>query len=215
MGFDRTARAIKQAKQKTPYEPKTAIGTELFLPNHSGIKDYVENVENIGQVPIGAIIAWHKDFANTPSLPDNFVECNGQVIDNEKSPYHGQTVPNLNPEARTLFGFTYTGIKGGSATHSHTITVSNNGDHNHDVSNAQALIDITDTQVEIKERTTASWNATNSLRASSGTNSTGITQGAQLQGNTDNAGSHTHTATTDTPSHIPPYMTISWIIRIY
>ncbi len=46
--------------------------------------------------PIGSIIAWHKDFANTPSLPYGWVECNGQTLNDPASPYHNQVIPNLN-----------------------------------------------------------------------------------------------------------------------
>jgi len=46
--------------------------------------------------PIGSIIAWHKDFANTPSLPYGWVECNGQTLNDPGSPYHNQVIPNLN-----------------------------------------------------------------------------------------------------------------------
>ncbi|MGB9912296.1 MAG: hypothetical protein ACPLRO_02905, partial [Candidatus Kapaibacteriota bacterium] len=46
--------------------------------------------------PIGSIIAWHKDFTNTPSLPYGWVECNGQTLNDPASPYHNQVIPNLN-----------------------------------------------------------------------------------------------------------------------
>ncbi len=46
--------------------------------------------------PIGSIIAWHKDFSNTPSLPYGWVECNGQTLNDPASPYHNQVIPNLN-----------------------------------------------------------------------------------------------------------------------
>jgi len=46
--------------------------------------------------PIGSIIALHKNMENTPALPDGWVECNGQLISDLASPYHGQNAPNLN-----------------------------------------------------------------------------------------------------------------------
>ncbi len=48
------------------------------------------------QVPLGTIMAWHKSFTNTPAIPDGWVECDGQPLDDPASPYHGQTIPNLN-----------------------------------------------------------------------------------------------------------------------
>ena len=49
--------------------------------------------------PVGSIVAWHKDFENTPELPDNWVECNGQTLDDPESPYHEQVIPNINGDA--------------------------------------------------------------------------------------------------------------------
>jgi hypothetical protein len=46
--------------------------------------------------PIGSIIAWHKNFSNTPALPYGWVECNGQTLNDPGSPYHNQVIPNLN-----------------------------------------------------------------------------------------------------------------------
>ena len=49
-----------------------------------------------GYAPVGSIMAWHKSFPNTPALPQGWVECNGQVLNDPQSPYNGQTIPNLN-----------------------------------------------------------------------------------------------------------------------
>jgi hypothetical protein len=49
--------------------------------------------------PIGSIIAWHKSMSGTPSLPYGWVECNGQTLSDPASPYHNQTIPNLNGDA--------------------------------------------------------------------------------------------------------------------
>lgn len=46
--------------------------------------------------PVGGIIAWHKNLTNTPALPDGWIECNGQPINDSESVYDGQTAPNLN-----------------------------------------------------------------------------------------------------------------------
>ena len=49
-----------------------------------------------GNVPIGTIIAWHKDFTNTPPLPVGWLECNGQEVVDADSVYNGQLLPDLN-----------------------------------------------------------------------------------------------------------------------
>ncbi|MCI0530361.1 MAG: hypothetical protein L0Y74_00175, partial [candidate division Zixibacteria bacterium] len=71
-------------------------------------------------VPIGAVVAWLKTYANTPPLPPNFVECAGQLLIDPQSPFHGQTIPTLTG-GRFLRGATSSGATGGVTTHSHTV----------------------------------------------------------------------------------------------
>lgn len=52
--------------------------------------------------PIGSIIAWHKDMlGGTPGLPASgeWVECNGQTLNDTGSNYHNRVIPNLNGDA--------------------------------------------------------------------------------------------------------------------
>lgn len=78
----------------------------------------------VGNVPVGAVIAWMKSFPNTPSLPSGFVECNGQTLIDASSVYNGATLPNLNPAGRMLLGDTTSGSVGGTyGTHTHTLSV--------------------------------------------------------------------------------------------
>jgi hypothetical protein len=80
--------------------------------------------------PIGGVIAWLKSFTNTPSLPDGWVECNGQALSDSSSVYNGQTIPNLNGSSgiqRFLRGSTTSGTTGGNESHSHSITAQYNG----------------------------------------------------------------------------------------
>lgn len=60
----------------------------------------------VGAAPIGSIIAWHKSFSGTPSLPWGWMECNGQIVNDTESPYHGQALPNLNGTFTTEAGTT-------------------------------------------------------------------------------------------------------------
>jgi len=73
--------------------------------------DMNENILHLytNQVPVGTIMAWHKSMTNTPALPTNWVECNGQTISDADSPYNGQAVPNLNSTGRFLHGGTTSG----------------------------------------------------------------------------------------------------------
>jgi len=74
-------------------------------------------------VPIGGVIAWHKTFANTPALPAQFVECNGQTLSDAASVYNGQVIPNLNGNNNFLRGNSTSGGTGGSSTHTHTVNL--------------------------------------------------------------------------------------------
>ena len=76
-------------------------------------------------VPIGGLAAWLKNFPNTPALGAQFVECNGQVLNDVASPYHGTAIPNLNGVSggaqRFLRGASVSGGTGGADEHSHTM----------------------------------------------------------------------------------------------
>ena len=54
--------------------------------------------------PVGAVVGWQKNLFPAPSLPANWVECNGQTINDSSSPLNGQTLPNLNGGSRILKG---------------------------------------------------------------------------------------------------------------
>lgn len=69
-----------------------------------------------GLVPVGAIVAWHKSFSNTPSLPSEFMECNGQQVTDAGSVYYGQTLPDLNGDERFLRGSSSSGTEQSGAT---------------------------------------------------------------------------------------------------
>ncbi len=77
----------------------------------------------VGVVPVGGVVAWLKSFPNTPALPNNFVECNGQPCTDPNSPFNGQTIPNLNGDSggtqRFLRGATNSGNTGGTESHAH------------------------------------------------------------------------------------------------
>ena len=80
----------------------------------------------IGIVPIGSVVAWFKTLAGAPPLLPNYVECNGQVLDDGDSPLNGATIPDLNGSAGTqmfLRGHTASGGVGGTETHVHAVNI--------------------------------------------------------------------------------------------
>lgn len=70
-------------------------------------------------VPVGAIMAWTKSLAGVPALPDGWVECNGQTLNDTESPLNGQVIPNLNGENRFLKGNSTSGTTGGVDNNNH------------------------------------------------------------------------------------------------
>ena len=82
-----------------------------------------------GLSPIGGIIAWIKSFTGVPALAtqgrDEWVEVDGQVINDVESPLNGQTLPDINGTSDTtrkfLRGSTTSGTSTSTATHQHCI----------------------------------------------------------------------------------------------
>ena len=69
-----------------------------------------QKIAKFRNVPIGTIMAWHKSMKQTPSLPKDWVECNGQKLRDPGSPYHGQMMPNLNGKFLFLRGGSKSGV---------------------------------------------------------------------------------------------------------
>ena len=71
----------------------------------------------------------------TPELPDNWLECNGQVISDVASPINGMTLPSLHTAVEDVNGYFLRGVIEGAATgttegsqvlsHDHDIRVAN------------------------------------------------------------------------------------------
>ena len=80
-------------------------------------------------IPIGGIIPFHKDADAGLEVPDAYVECKGQTINDSESPLNGQTAPDLNNGNRFLRGNTGTGATGGAEQV--TISQSEMPNHNH------------------------------------------------------------------------------------
>jgi hypothetical protein len=76
-------------------------------------------------VPVGTILHWCKNsFGVALVLPDNFMECNGQVVNDPESPLNGETLPNPNGEGQFLRGAALSGDSGGAETHTHDVDLS-------------------------------------------------------------------------------------------
>ncbi len=77
-------------------------------------------------MPIGTITAWHKNMStynnvNLPPISSQWVECNGQTLNDPESVFHQQVIPNLNGASGTVSspGNTYTAqmfLRGGTTS---------------------------------------------------------------------------------------------------
>jgi hypothetical protein len=82
-----------------------------------------------GIVPVGGVIAWLKSLTNTPTLPSEWLECNGQALTggsaDAQSVYNGGTIPNLNGASsgtkRFLRGSATSGGSADNESHSHSV----------------------------------------------------------------------------------------------
>ena len=64
-----------------------SLGEYLMAQNTNG--DATWSTSGYGMVPIGTIVAWHKNATGVPALPAGWIECNGGTS-------NGIAVPNLN-----------------------------------------------------------------------------------------------------------------------
>lgn len=76
--------------------------------------------------PVGTVLAFLKSLTGTPTLPDGWVECNGQTLNDADSVYDGVVIPNLNASGggtqRFLRGATTSGTTSGADTVTLTTT---------------------------------------------------------------------------------------------
>ena len=96
----------------------TGIVTESEAPHAPELRAAISQ-----DMPVGVIVAWLKNQSNTPALPPQWVQCNGQKLDLPSSPYDGATIPNLNGAGdapqRFLRGALQSGDSGGTENHQH------------------------------------------------------------------------------------------------
>lgn len=76
------------------FEGHTLIKAEEINDNFSFIYNKFNDIS-----PIGSIVAFHANITN-PALPipDGWMSCDGSVVNDQDSPLHGITLPDLNQE---------------------------------------------------------------------------------------------------------------------
>ncbi len=108
------------------FEPGDLISADQINENFEDLDNQIAALR--AKPPIGTIVAWHKSMSGVPALPDGWVECDGETINDTSSPLNGQTLPNLNGERRFLRGGSTSGNPEGDALqgHNHAGTVTGN-----------------------------------------------------------------------------------------
>lgn len=150
---------------------------------------------HFGLVPIGTVQAWLKDLPGVPNLPENFVECNGQVLHDQESPLNQQVIPNLNGNNRFLRGSTRTGGTGGEEEV--TLEIDETPSHNHSIKYGPAGDVGFD---EIRE-------ASSHLRDTGHRGGNKISWSSAVYEMTKSGGDQPH-------ENRPPYYDVVWIIRV-
>lgn len=161
-------------------------------------------------VPVGSIVAWHVDLPGTPALPDRWMPCDGQLVTDPDSPYLGETLPDLNGEARYLRGGMFSGMMQDDSTAANGLaaTAGPAGNHSHSMGSAGA---------HSHSRTNVGGiGGTRGFAAAgdqSGTTSTN-TAGNHTH-SIGTAGEHTHAVSLTGDAETRPItMTVVWIMRI-
>ncbi len=93
----------------------SVIDAEELRNQFNGLKALIDALAvSVGVVPIGGVIPWFKDTPGVPALPAQFVECNGQLLNDPDSPLDGEFMPDINTGAqRFIRGGLNSGAVGG------------------------------------------------------------------------------------------------------
>ncbi len=110
-----------------PIGPYLTIDTEANkITASSGTLDFDdENLNTKGEisgrgiVPVGTIVAWHRDLPGMPPLPlpDGWQECDGSPI--TEGPLAGSSTPDLNGQGLFLRGGSGSGVEQGASLRAH------------------------------------------------------------------------------------------------
>jgi hypothetical protein len=110
---------VKDSADKVLMKVQSGGNVVIGTTAPEGTLDVKGAISGFGIVPIGSIIAWHKNLTGVPDLPDGWVECNGDTLNDSDSPLNGQTIPDLNGEERFLRGSSTSGVSQADAFQGH------------------------------------------------------------------------------------------------
>ena len=101
--------SIVESENQKQAEVKKGIESEF----DKRLEAIESRLQQLPEVPIGTIVAWHEHFPNTPPFPDDgrWMRCDGSRVNDPKSPYHNLHVPKLNGDRRFLRGGLESGLE--------------------------------------------------------------------------------------------------------
>lgn len=178
------------------------------------------SVSALNMVPVGGIIAWHKDMDHNlhpeyqAILTEYFMECNGDTITDPDSPFEGEILPDLNSSGRFLRGSDASGTMQDDTTAlpDNSFITDTGGNHRHYL--------FVNTRRDVMGGDIGSYPTRYVVRQSTpgGNSDYGInssTSGTPNCGYGGYSGNHNHTITTGGDSETRPInMSVVWIMRI-
>ncbi|MCP4131678.1 MAG: tail fiber protein [bacterium] len=138
--------------------------------------------------PVGSIVAWHKSLESV-SIPEGWVECNGQIITGSESIYNNKKIPDLNG-GMFLRGSSSSGAFQEDATAVNGLKMSVTGAHTHGYNYHADW----DTNMGGNPDSDGTWSNLSRIQ-------------------TGSAGNHSHALSGNTETR-PVNMSVVWIMRI-
>lgn len=111
---------IRQMDNYFPWNGRTDTSDfedRLFMINYRLVGEVNQSQPFIQptEIPVGSILAWHKDIISPAlTLPDGWLECNGQACNDPQSIFYGTNLPNLNTAPAGYNGAYF--LRGGSTS---------------------------------------------------------------------------------------------------
>jgi len=127
---------IIQINKFYPWNGASIVGIndKLYTKNYRLIyKSHLNGTTNTieSKLPLGSIIAWHKNWTTYNQLPEGWEECDGTGVSDRTSLMYGITKPDLNGDERFLRGGSTSGTLQAATEHLLLYIDSNGGSYSY------------------------------------------------------------------------------------
>ncbi len=180
-------------------------------------------------VPVGTVINWWRQDANTPLPTGDWAIADGSVVTDTASPLYGQALPNLTDRFVMGVSSANIGQTGGSNTlnlaHNHTVMSHTHTlpSHNHSSGTLQADVAVANDRVYVKRYNGSGWAASHAdSTGSTHTNNYWSEYAADVDGSTGSSAvgtsgesaPNTDSQLSATTDNRPAYVGLLYLIRI-